>query len=100
MHAAPVDKSNIINTQYESVYTKEDEDADTPVLQGQPYPDMSDIIVSQEGVLKLLKKINPHKASGQDMIPVHILKDLADVIAPIITVIFQRTFNLGEVPDD
>ena len=80
---------------------KEDGDADTPVLKGQPYPDMPDIIVSQEGDLKLLKKINLHKASGRpDMIPACILKNLADVIAPILTVIFQRTFSLGEVPDD
>ena len=61
---------------------------------------MPDITVSQEGVLKLLKKINPHKASGPDMIPAHILKDVADAIAPILTVIFQRTFSLGEVPND
>ena len=42
------------------------------MLQGNPYPEMPNIMISQEGVLKLLKKINPHKASGQGY-----MKDLA-----------------------
>ena len=61
---------------------------------------MPDIMISQEGVLKLLKKINLHKASGPEMIPARILKDLSDVIAPSLTIIFQRTLTLGEVPED
>ena len=99
IHADPVDKGNILNRQYESVFTKR-KDEDTPVLQGNPYPEMPNIMISQEGVLKLLKKINPHKASGPDMIPARILKNLSDVIAPILTIIFQRTLTLGEVPED
>ena len=58
------------------------EDEDTPVLQRNPYPEMPDIMISQEGVLKLLKKINSHNASGPDMIAARILKDLPDHIAP------------------
>ena len=100
IHADPVDKANILNRQYESVFTKEKEDEDTPVLEGNTYPEMPNIMISQEGVLKLLKKINPHKASGPDMIPARILKDLSDVIAPILTIIFQRNLTLGEVPED
>ena len=45
MHADPVDKSNILNRQYESVYTRED-DGDIPCLDGQPYPSMPDIKVT------------------------------------------------------
>ena len=100
MHADPVDGANIPNKQYETVFTKEEEDEDTAVLQGKPYPETSDIMISQEGVLKLLKKINTHKASGPDMIPAHILKDLSDGIAPILTIIFQRILTLKEVPED
>ena len=100
MHADPVDKANILNRQYESVFTKEEEEEDTPVLQGNPYPEMPSITFSQEGVQKLLKKINPHKASGPDMIPARILKDLSDVIAPVLTVIFQKTLTHREVPED
>ena len=83
MHADPLDKSNILNRQYESTFTREDE-TNIPQPEGQPYPPMPDIEISREGVLKLLKKINPNKASGPDMIPARILKDLAEELAPIL----------------
>ena len=99
MHADPLDKSNILIRQYESTFTREDE-ANIPQPEGQPYPPIPDIDISREGVLKLLKKINPNKASGPDMIPARILKDLAEELAPILTEIFQRTLADGEVPVD
>ena len=61
---------------------------------------MPDIDISREGVLKLLKKINPNKASGPDMIAARILKDMAEELAPILTEIFRRTLADGEVPVD
>ena len=90
MHADPLDKSNILNRQYESTFTREDE-TNISQPEGQPYPPMPDIEISREGVLKLLKKINPNKASGPDMIPARILQDLAEELAPILTEIFRRT---------
>ena len=54
MHADPVDKSRILNRQCESAFPTEKENADIPVLQGNPNPEMPKI--SQEGVLKRLKK--------------------------------------------
>ena len=59
---------------------------------------MPDIEIGRDGVLKILKKINPHKASGPDMIPARILKDLAEELAPFLTEIFQRSLADGEVP--
>ena len=99
IHADPLDKSNVLNRQYESTFTREDK-ANIPQPEGQPYPPMPDIDISREGVLKLLKKINPNKASGPDMIPARILKDLAEELAPILTEIFRRTLADGEVPLD
>ena len=90
---------NVYNHQYESVYTREDE-GDIPCLDGQPYPSMPDITVTKEGVEKLLKKINPSKACGPDMIPARILRDMAEEISPILTTLFQRTIDLGELPED
>ena len=61
---------------------------------------MPNIEIGRDGVLKLLKKINPNKASGPDMIPARILKDLAEELAPFLTEIFQRSLADGEVPMD
>ena len=58
MHADPKDKTNILNMQYESVYTKEDTN-NVPSPSGQPYQSMEEITVTEHGVCKLLLKINP-----------------------------------------
>ena len=56
--------------------------------------------MTEQGVRKLLQKINPRKACSPDMIPAKILQDLADETAPLLASIFQRSFDCGEVPDD
>ena len=61
---------------------------------------MPDITVTKEGVEKLLKKINPSKACGPDMIPARILRDMAEEISQILTTLFQRTIDLKELPED
>ena len=40
------------------------------------------------------------KACGPDMIPARILRDMAEEISPILTTLFQRTIDLGELPED
>ena len=65
-----------------------------------PYPAMPDIKVNKEGVTKLLHKLNPSKASGPDLLPARILKVLAVEIAPLLTMIFQESFNIATVPMD
>ena len=99
MHADPLDKSNILNMQYESTFTQEDE-TNIPQLEERPYPPMPYIEIGRDGGLKLHKKINPNKASGQDMIPARILKDLSEELAPFLIEIFQRSLADGEVPMD
>ena len=69
------DKATILNRQYASVHTHE-EQAQTLSPSGTPYPDMDEIQV-MEGVLKMLQKTNPRKATGPDSIPALILKDYA-----------------------
>ena len=99
MHADPKDKTNILNRQYESVYTKDDTN-NVPSPSGQPYQPMEEITVTEHGVRKLLLKINPRKACGPDMISARILKDLAVELAPLLTAIYQKSFDYGEVPED
>jgi len=61
---------------------------------------MDTIQINEEGILKLLRNINPRKASGPDNIPASILRDCASDLAPILTLIFQTSLIEGKVPDD
>ena len=63
-------------------------------------PKMESISVSLNGIVKLLKDLNPHKAAGPDQIKPLALQRLRDVIAPILQVIFQRSLDTGRVPKD
>ena len=60
----PKTKSNILNNQFQKAFTPVTSDK-IPNKGPSPHPKMTDILVTQSGVNKLLSNINPHKASGQ-----------------------------------
>ena len=49
-------------------------------------PVMPDIHLSEAGILKLLHDLNPNKAAGPDEIKPHVLRELREVIAPVVGV--------------
>ena len=59
------------------------------------YLSNEDITDTCEGVVKLLKKLKPHKTAGPDDIPLMLLKKAADEIAPAITPLFQASLDHG-----
>ena len=69
--------------QYASIFQGEGK-SEPPDLGNSPYPSMTKIDVSVEGVKKLLLRLNPKKAVGPDIVPTRILRDYADDIAPIL----------------
>ena len=56
--------------------------------------------LTTEGVAKLRQKLNPAKATGPDLLPARVLKELASEISPYLTAIFQGSFDTGYVPKD
>ena len=56
--------------------------------------------LSVNGIVKLLKDLNPHKAAGPIQLKPLVLQKLRDVIAPVLQVIFQRSLGTGKVPKD
>ena len=68
---------------------------DPPQIWLCPYP-----YTTQDGVVKLLRNINPSKTSGSDNIPNRVPKQCADHLAPALTIIFQRSIDHGKLPND
>ena len=83
----------------ESTFTREDT-SNIPQPRGEPCSTMPESIVTEDGVAKLLRKINPNKACGPDRIPAKILKELAEEISLLLTAIFQKSLDSGTVPHD
>jgi hypothetical protein len=61
---------------------------------------MPEINVTNNGVEKLLKNIDASKATGPDEISARILKEFAPELSPLLTNIFNKSIQEGEVPKD
>ena len=92
-------RAQALSDQYEGVFTMEDL-TKIPYKGSSPFTSMKTIIVTIPGVEKLLNKLNPKKALGPDLLPTTIIKDNADILAPILTKIFQQSLDSGDVPTD
>jgi hypothetical protein len=83
-----------LNSQFQSVFTEDSENI-MPEIGGKRYNTMNYINITLNGVTKLLKDLNPNKASGPDELTPRILKELHEEIAPAVTFLFQKSLNLG-----
>ena len=61
---------------------------------------MNDIAVSKDGVIKLLKGLNPSKALGPDELHPRVLKELATELGPVFAHLFQQSIDTGEIPKE
>ena len=59
---------------------------------------MPEIHVSQSGIEKLHKGLNPHKAAGPDKFKPIVLQTLHKELAPILQLIYQRSLDSGKLP--
>ena len=61
---------------------------------------MEDITTIPNGVQKLLRRLNVHKASGPDGLNARVLKECSSEIAPMLAYIFNESRAQRTVPDD
>ena len=91
-------KAQILNEQFQSVFTKEDDSH--PHLDGPPHPPIPALDISVDGVRKLLNGLKVNKASGPDNIPNRVLRELADELAPSLHLIFAQSLSSSQLPSD
>ena len=89
------EKASEFNGQITDVFTN-GEHSQVPLLD-RPAPFMEDIVVTKEGVTKLLKGLNPSKALGPDKLHPRVLKELATELGPIFAYLFQQSIEKGEI---
>ena len=69
-------------------------------LLDRPAPFMNDIAVSKDGVIQLLKGLNPSKALGPDELHPRVLKELATELGPVFAHLFQQSIDTDEIPKE
>ena len=85
-------KAAEFNGQFTDVFTKS-EYSQVPLLD-RSAPLMEDIVVTKEGVTKLLKDLNPSKALWPGELHPRVLKELATELGPIFAHLFQLVISL------
>ena len=91
------EKAEESNGQFSDVFT-ESEYKQVPLMD-RSAPFMHDIVVTKEGVTKLLKGLNPSKALGPDELHPRVLK-LAIQLGPVFAHLFQQSIDTGEIPNE
>ena len=61
---------------------------------------MSNIHISNEGVIKMMKGLNPSKALGPDELNPRVLKELTVELDPVFAHLFQQSVDKGEIPKE
>ena len=87
-----------LNRYYHSVFTADDGLSITPDFPTQTDEKLTDIIFMEETVLDMLSSRDPNKAAGPDGVETRLLKECAEDLAPILTQLFRKSMDTGEVP--
>ena len=85
-------KARVLNAQFQSVFTNE---VLTTFLNKGPslYSPIPDITIASNGITQLLPGLDVHKAPGPNNIGPLVLKELYDIMAPILETIFNAPFK-------
>ena len=96
-----IGKAETLNAFFASVFNANDglRDPGCPEIEGWDGGD-DKLPTDPERVRDLLLHLDPYKSMGPDGIHPRVLKELADVIAEPLSIIFQRSWEFGEVPVD
>ena len=93
------EKAEDLNSFFKDVFVKEN------ICNIANFPDRSgitvdNIIINEEIVMKLMKNLNVNKSPGPDLIHPRVLKELCGSLINPMTLIFQKSFQYGELVDD
>jgi hypothetical protein len=97
--ADTIEKANMLNEQFQSVFTSEYDDP-IPDKGTSKHLNIPPLTISIPGIKQLLNNINSHKATGPDNISGRVLKELQDKTAPMLNLIFTKSFHTGQTPID
>ena len=93
-----LEKAEEFNGQFTDVFNK-NVHTQVPLLD-RSAPFMNDIVVSKDGLIKLLKSLNPSTALGPGELHPRVLKELATELGPVFAHLFQQSIDTGEIPEE
>jgi len=92
-------KVKILNKYFCSIFTTSTS-AEPPDLESSPFPAISSLNITVQGIVQLLKDLDIHKATGPDNVSARLLKELNLELALVLTLIFQVSLYQNHLPLD
>ena len=92
-------KANRFNEFFASVFNSKTKEPNTS-LPARTEQKLTDIVITNDKVLKILGKLKPGKSPGPDGLHPRVLKEIGPEIAPALTAIFQTSMATSTLPDE
>ena len=92
--------ATILNNFFVSVFTDEDCRSVQPPEVRRTAENLDSMEVTENDVLRTIEKIKVNKTPGPDKISPRILKEVKDQISKPLSIIFNKSLQLGKVPSD
>ena len=94
---AAIDKANILQKQFSSVFTNEP-DGILPRINQRTDASIPNLRINLDSVKETLQMLNVNKSMGPDGLHPMLLKELSECLAQPLTVLFNMTLDQGVLP--
>ena len=99
LHSDAPSKARLLSEQFKSVFTRSDPNTPIKTLPSVNAPTIGQLRFTSDGVEKLLRDLNPRKASGPDEIPARLLQKMSKQLAPAMAAIYNQSLESGTLPE-